>query len=69
MSLAVEPEIVDLCLSSGLSSGTLRVPRPIGNPILRIAASIGEHRMLRNDRESRRPDETRTTTLLPIPPL
>ena len=55
-ALAVDPEIVELCLSSGLSSGTLRVPGAIGDRILRIATFIGAHRKLKNNQERRLPD-------------
>jgi hypothetical protein len=55
-ALRVDPEIVELCLSSGLSSGTLRVPGPIGDRILRIATFIGALRKLENDQERRLPD-------------
>lgn len=55
-ALDVDPEIVGLCLSRGLASGTLLVPEQIGDRILRIATFIRAHRKLENGQERRLPD-------------
>ena len=54
-ALAVDPEILELCLSSGLSSGTLPVPTPIGDRILRIATFVRALRVLQGNQERRDP--------------
>jgi hypothetical protein len=54
--LRVDPELVELCLSSGLSSGTLLVPGQIGDRILRIATFISALRKLENGQERRLPN-------------
>ena len=54
-ALAVDPEILELCLSSGFSSGTFPVATPVGDRILRIATFITALRKLRNQKERRHP--------------
>ena len=54
-ALSVDPEILGLCLSSGLASGTVPVPAPVGDRILRIATFIFALRKLRNSQERRNP--------------
>jgi hypothetical protein len=44
--LEVDPQVFELCLSSGLSSGEMAVPRAIGDRILRLTTFIHAHRTL-----------------------
>src|SRR6185295_15479931 len=54
--LQVDSKLVELCLSSGLASGTLLVPGQIGDRILRIATFISALRKLENGQERRLPN-------------
>jgi hypothetical protein len=55
-ALSVDPEILGLCLASGLSSGTLPIPARIGDRILRIATYVHALRLLEGNQKRRLPD-------------
>jgi hypothetical protein len=55
-ALPVDREILGMCLSDGISSGTMLIPASIGDRILRIATFVRALRLLKGNQERRLPD-------------
>jgi hypothetical protein len=57
--VAIDPEVLEHCLASGIASGALPIPARIGDRILRIATFIAASRRLSGNLERRNPDGPR----------